>query len=203
MNVMSRSRSVRHPVRGSIVTLAIAALATGAAVAVPAQASPLVERSVARSTSCSTGWGSLPEASSRWSAAAVRNVRTGRHACYDRLVVDLAGKRSTGYRVSYVKVATMDGSGARIPTRGSAVLQIVVKAPAYDAAGRPTYRMKNQKELAAVADYSTFRQVAWGGSFEGRTTLALGVRARLPFQTHVLTGPGNLTRLVIDVAHHW
>ncbi|WP_328325274.1 hypothetical protein OHA70_35425 [Kribbella sp. NBC_00382] len=200
---MSRFGSSSLPVRGSIVTLAIAALATGAAVAVPAQASPLVERSVARSTSCSVVWGSLPEASSKWSAAAVKNLRTGRHACYDRLVIDLAGKRSTGYRVGYVKVATADGSGAPIRVRGGAVLQIVVDAPAYDASGRPTYRFKNQKELSAVAGYSAFRQVAWGGSFEGRTTLALGVRARLPFQTHVLTGPGTTTRLVIDVAHHW
>jgi hypothetical protein len=193
----------RHPVRGTLAALAIAALATGAAVAVPAQASPLVERSAARPASCPTGWGSLPEASTRGSAWAVKNVRTGRHTCYDRLVIDLAGKGGTGFRVNYVKVATADGSGAPIRTRGGAVLQIVVKAPAYDAAGRPTYRMKNQKELSTVAGYSTFRQVAWGGSFEGWTTLALGVRARLPFQTHVLTGPGSTTRLVIDVAHHW
>jgi hypothetical protein len=203
MNVMSRFSTVRLPVRGSIVTLAIAALATGAAVAVPAQASPLVERSVARSTNCPTVGGSLPEASSKWSAAAVKNVRTGRHACYDRLVIDLAGKHATGYRVYYVKTVTADGSGAPVRTRGGAALQIVVNAQAYDAAGQPTYRMKNQKELTTVAGYSTFRQVAWGGSFEGRTTLALGVRARLPFQTHLLTGPGTTTRLVIDVAHHW
>ncbi|NEA30339.1 hypothetical protein [Streptomyces sp. SID13031] len=196
---MSSFSSVRRP----IVTLAIAALATGAAVAVPAQASPLVERSTARSGSCATAWGSLPEASTAWTGPAVKNVRTGRHACYDRLVIDLAGKRATGYRVSYVKVATMDGAGTPVPTRGGAVLQIVVNGPAYDAAGRATYRMKNQRELSAVAGYDTFRQVAWGGSFEGQTTLALGVRARLPFQTHVLTGPGNTTRLVIDVAHHW
>ncbi|MEV6415940.1 hypothetical protein [Kribbella sp. NPDC051718] len=200
---MSRFGFVRHPLRGSIGTVAIAALATGAAVAVPAQASPLVERSVARSTSCPTGWGSLPEASTRGGASAVKNVRTGRHACFDRLVVDLAGRGGTGFRVKYVKVATADGSGAPIRTRGGAVLQIVVTAPAYDAAGRPTYRFKNQKELTTVAGYSTFRQVAWGGSFEGWTTLALGVRARLPFRTLVLTGPGNTTRLVIDVAHHW
>lgn len=197
---MSRISTVQHPVRGSIVALAIAALATGAAVAVPAQAAPL---GAERSGWCSTTWGSLPEASKAWSAAAVKNVRTGRHGCYDRLVVDLAGKRSTGYRVSYVKVASMDGSGAPIPTRGGAVLQIVVNAPAYDAAGRSTYRIKNHRELSTVAGYDTFRQVAWGGSFEGQTTLALGVRARLPFRTLVLTGPGNTTRLVIDVAHHW
>ncbi|GAA3582465.1 AMIN-like domain-containing (lipo)protein [Kribbella ginsengisoli] len=193
----------RHPVRGTLAALAIAALATGAAVAVPAQAGPLVERSAASRAGCPTGWGSLPEASTRGGASAVTNVRTGRHACYDRLVVDLAGKGGTGYRVRYVKVATADGSGAPIRTRGGAVLQIVVTAPAYDAAGRPTYRFTNQKELSTVAGYSTFRQVAWGGSFEGQTTLALGVRARLPFRTFVLTGPGSNSRIVIDVAHHW
>jgi hypothetical protein len=40
--------------------------------------------------------------------------------------------------------------------------------------------------------------VAWAGSFEGQSTIGLGVRARLPFR--VLQLPG---RLVIDVAHHW
>jgi len=182
-----------------LAAAAIATLATGAAVAVPAQARPMAAE---RTGSCATAWGSLPEASSLWSAAAVKNVRTGRHGCYDRLVVDLTGQR-TGYKISYVKVATMDGSGSPIRTRGGAVLQIVVHAAAYDAAGRPTYRMKSQRELSPVAGYDTFRQVAWGGSFEGQTTLALGVRARLPFRAFTLAGPGNATRLVVDVAHHW
>ena len=56
-----------------------------------------------------------------------------------------------------------------------------------------------------MAGYSTFRQVAWAGSFEGYTTLALGVRARLPFRVFVLPArPGpTRTALVIDVAHRW
>jgi len=29
------------------------------------------------------------------------------------------------------------------------------------------------------------------------------VRARLPFRVFVLAGPGNGSRLVIDVAHRW
>ncbi|MDQ1596268.1 MAG: hypothetical protein QOH40_2824, partial [Arthrobacter pascens] len=40
-------------------------------------------------------------------------------------------------------------------------------------------------------------------SFEGYTTLGLGVRARLPFKVFTLAGPGSGSRLVIDVAHHW
>ncbi|WBQ08022.1 AMIN-like domain-containing (lipo)protein [Kribbella sp. CA-293567] len=199
---MTELSTVRHPVRGVLATVAIAALTTGAAVGVPAQAqaAPL---GAERAGWCATTWGSLPEASKTWTGSTVRKVRTGRHGCFDRLVIDLAGKRATGYHVSYVKAATQDGSGAPIRTRGGAVLQVAVNAPAYDAAGRPTYRMKNKQELAAVAGYDTLRQVAWGGSFEGRTTLAVGVRARLPFRTYVLAGPGSTTRLVIDVAHHW
>lgn len=58
----------------------------------------------------------------------------------------------------------------------------------------------------ATRGYSTFRQVAWAGSFEGQTTLALGVRARLPFRVFSLNrtpNSGHTPRLVIDVAHRW
>ena len=54
-----------------------------------------------------------------------------------------------------------------------------------------------------VAGFSTFRQVAYGGSFERYTTIGLGIRARLPMRAFTLAGPGNGSRLVIDVAHHW
>ena len=57
-----------------------------------------------------------------------------------------------------------------------------------------------------MAGYSTFRQVAWAGTFEGQTTLALGVRARLPFRVFTLDGvpnSGDTPRVVIDVAHRW
>jgi len=52
--------------------------------------------------------------------------------------------------------------------------------------------------MPGVAGYTTFRQVAWGGSFEGYSTVGLGVRARLPFRAFRSTN-----HLVIDVAHHW
>ncbi len=53
-----------------------------------------------------------------------------------------------------------------------------------------------------VAGYPTFRQVAWAGSFEGQTTLGLGVRARLPFRVFTIQD-ATTSRLVIDVANHW
>ena len=160
--------------------------------------------SVASSTaaSCPSGWGSLPEANSRMSAAHVANVRTGRHACFDRIVVDVKGK-ANGYDVRYVKNVYTDGAGFLVPLRGGAKLQIVVRASSYDDNGKATYRPKNGRELTNVTGYKTLRQLASAGSFEGQTTIGVGVRARLPFRVLTLTGPGSNTRLVIDVAHHW
>jgi hypothetical protein len=57
--------------------------------------------------------------------------------------------------------------------------------------------------MADVTGYQTFLQVAGAGSFEGQTTIGLGVRARLPFRAFILTGPGDGSRLVVDVAHLW
>jgi len=58
-------------------------------------------------------------------------------------------------------------------------------------------------DIVDVSRYRTFRQIGWGGSFEGQTTIGLGVRARLPFRVLVLNGPGSGSRLVVDVAHRW
>lgn len=151
---------------------------------------------------CASGWGSIPKVSRARTLAPLTGVRAGRHDCFDRLVLDLAGP-VTGYHVGYVERVVMDGSGAPVPLRGDAFLSIAVYAPAYDDGFNPTYTPANRAELADVRDYRTFRQVAWAGSFEGQTTLGLGTRARLPFQVSTLDGPGGGSRIVIDVAHSW
>lgn len=143
------------------------------------------EATTSTSTSCSVGWGSLPKADGlvayvpqvftegKGDLVALRGgaqlhivvrgdvagVRTGRHECYDRLVVDLAPN-------------------------------------AYLTA-------QPGQEIGTVAGYSTFREVAYAGSFEGYTSFGLGVRARLPMRAFTLPGPGNGSRFVVDVAHHW
>ncbi|GAC1503203.1 MAG: hypothetical protein NVS2B15_25960 [Pseudarthrobacter sp.] len=136
------------------------------------------------------------------SSAPVTNVRTGQHYCFDRMVVDLNGSVK-GYTVRYVPAVIQDGSGKEIPMRGSAFLQVTVNAPSYDGTGAPTYSPVEPKELSDVSGYQTFRQVAYVGSFEGYTSLGLGVRARLPFRVIALEGPGSGSRLVVDVAHFW
>lgn len=153
---------------------------------------------------CGITWGSLAKSAGTFSGnASVTDVRTGQHSCYDRMVVDVRGD-VRGYSVRYVSQVHAEGSGAVVPLRGGAKLAVVVRAPSYDpSTGRPTYRPANPKELTNVAGYRTFRQLASGGSFEGQTTIGLGVRARLPFRGFVLDGPGSGSRLVIDVAHRW
>jgi len=132
---------------------------------------------------------------------ALVDVRAGRHACFDRLVIDFAG-RSTGYWVHYVSQVGQP-SGEIVPLRGDAKLEINAWSPAYDGDYNPTYQPADLDELVNVTGWRTFRQVAWVGSFEGESTVGLGVRARLPFRVFVLDGPGTGSRVVVDVAHRW
>lgn len=155
---------------------------------------------------CGIWWGSLAKSSAGTGALPegdLTNVRTGQHACFDRIVLDVDREISRGYDVRYVDHVHEDGSGFLVPLRGGARLQIVARVPAYDDFGQPTYNPANRSELRDVSGYRTFRQVAWAGSFEGQTTIGLGVRARLPFRVFTLDGPGAGSRLVIDVAHRW
>jgi hypothetical protein len=180
----------RSPLR--LLVLAMTAVLAALVVAVPAQAA---------APSCGITWGSLAKAGPTTlpaTGAAVGGVRSGRHACYDRLVLDVHGVRSIGtWRAEYVPKVTADPSGRPVSLRGGAFLQISVGA-------RQSYR--SSSELAPVAGFTTFRQVASAGSFEGVTSIGLGVRARLPFRVLTATGiPGSAdgVRVIVDVAHAW
>ena len=192
MKVSTMSRRVLPPL--------VVVLALGIAPAVAmAPAAPMA------TSACATQWGSLVKQKAPYTGKQITNVRSGRHQCFDRLVIDINGRGvgAPGYRVDYVGTVHKDGSGDPVPLRGNARLRIVIHAPAYDGNGQPAYRPASEKELVNVAGYRTFRQVAWAVSFEGQTTIGLGVRARLPMRTFVLSGPGGGHRVVVDVAHRW
>lgn len=178
----------------------ILALALGAVPAATVAASP-----GASATVCEAQWGSTKKARTGHTGKQVVDVRSGRHQCFDRLVVDLNGDGPgrPGYQVKYVKKVAYGGSGDEVPLRGGKALRIIVRAPAYDSEGNPTYVPDDPAELVDVGGYQTFRQVAWAGSYEGQTTIGVGVRARLPMRAFVLRGPDGGRRLVLDVAHHW
>ncbi|GAU70403.1 hypothetical protein SSP35_19_00390 [Streptomyces sp. NBRC 110611] len=152
---------------------------------------------------CPTNWGSTVKAVTGSYAEPLRNIRTGRNACYDRMVFDIGGAPDgrVGYHVGYVDAFHQDGSGERIPVRGGAILQIYVSAPSYDpSTGEQAYAGEAGKPLPGVdvGGYRTFRDTRFGASFEGQTQVGLGVRARLPFR---VTQSGD--RLIVDVAHSW
>lgn len=151
---------------------------------------------------CGITWGSTAKVAAAITSDTVRGARSGQHACYDRLVLDLGGSgHSTGYRVRYVS-AVNGPSGSPVALAGGARLQIDVNAAASDSHGRPTYRPADPRHVTNAAGYRTFRQVAFVASFEGQSTFGLGVRARLPMRTFVIQDTSG-QRLVIDVAHKW
>ncbi|MEU0008294.1 hypothetical protein ABZ079_29590 [Streptomyces sp. NPDC006314] len=156
----------------------------------------------AHATACATGWGSGDKGGSATGAVPLKNIRAGRHDCFDRMVFDVPGAgRSLGYQVGYVHRLHQSASGRYIPVGGGAVLDVHVGAPSYDPeSGTVTYPGRVGRSLPGVdlRGYRTFMDTRFAGSFEGETQIGLGVRARLPFR--VLQLPGHL---VIDVAHNW
>ena len=126
---------IRRPIRTAVAVFALAAVPAGA-VAVPTYAAT----TTTAAAGCATGWGSLPEASTRVGLGHLTNVRTGRHACYDRIVFDVNGAPSW-YRVHYVDNVYTIGEGKLIPLRGGAKLEIIGRCrPTTTTAARPTTR---------------------------------------------------------------
>lgn len=191
MKISQRSKRIVRPIvlalAVSMPPVATATLATTASAVV-----------------CEAQWGSLMKSRAPHTSNQITKIRSGEHLCFDRLVVDIGGEGEgrPGYQVKYVQDVAKDGSGATVPLRGGAKLRIIVKAPAYDD-GRLTYKPANRRELVDVVGYRTFRQVAWAGTFEGQTTIGLGVRAKLPMRVLILNDPNGGHRVVVDVAHLW
>jgi hypothetical protein len=153
------------------------------------------------------GWGTRPQQHAGSSSAPVYLVRAGRHECSDRVVFHLNGPDPVGYSVRYVDVVSEDGSGRPVPVAGGAALQVVIHA---SALGQDTHGYvgkvlaEPRADLytpAQLAGWSSLREVRYAGSFEGQTTIAVGVRARVPFHVFtVLDSSGDYRSVVLDVA---
>lgn len=194
-----RSTMVRRALVATVLVGALPLAATTTSTA--STASTGASGASVPTTSCRATWGSLPKTSSPMVAGPLTGVRSGRHDCFDRLVIDVAGA-APGFSVRYVGAVLTEGRGTLVPLRGGARLQLVVRAPAYRSNGTPSFTPAQTAEVVGVGGYSALRQVAWAGTFEGQTTLGVGVRARLPFRVFTIQDSG-MSRLVLDVAHHW
>lgn len=187
--------STRKLIRPLVVALALAG--------VPAMTVASAATSTAATCASTTaGWGSGPRNLDQLGISSMTNVRAGSQTCFDRMVVDIRGTDS-GYSVQYVSQVRNQGEGAVIPLRGGARLEIITARADDVDTGLPAFQPGNRREVVDVSGFPTFRQVAWGGSFEGYTTIGLGVRGRLPMRAFILDGPGPGSRLVVDVAHTW
>jgi len=148
---------------------------------------------------CAVAWGSVATTDPDLGTGPLRAVRTGRHACFDRVVLEVDGPAG-GKSATYVPVVRQDGSGAPLTVPGGARLQIALHHPSYDDAGRPTYSAAPPD----VRGYPAYGSVVFGGSFEGYTTIGVGTRARLPYRRFTLDGgPDGPSRIVLDVAPRW
>jgi hypothetical protein len=152
---------------------------------------------------CGITWGSTAKSGGALSTAPLMEVRAGRHDCYDRVVFEFAGP-ANGFSVAYGETWT-EGQGLALSpyTAGGALLRVSLRAPAYDPNRVATLPYRTGDHAVNALGYRTLRDVVFGGSFEGYTTFAVGVRAQLPYRVFVLTGPGSHSRIVLDVAHRW
>lgn len=183
--------------RSGAVALGVVALtAPVMAVAATSTATASPSASAAAAPYCGITWGSLAKQSSSMTTGLVAALRTGQHACFDRMVFDIGvGTGKVGYDVRYVDKVTNPNSGAVVSVAGGARIQITIHAPStrqYPTNGSTTF-----------SGWGAFRQVKWVSSFEGYTDLGLGVRARLPMRVFTLPHAARGERLVIDVAHRW
>lgn len=126
----------------------------------------------------------------------VSDIRTGRHDDFDRVVYELGGEGTPGWRVGYVDNAFQDGSGDEIALAGGAVLQVLIDGSAYPFdSGVEQYAGPNP---VLAQPGGSVVEVNGSGVFEGVTQSFIGVtEPGTPFVVYSLTGP---TRVVVDVA---
>ncbi|GAA3756500.1 AMIN-like domain-containing (lipo)protein [Salinactinospora qingdaonensis] len=161
----------------------------------------------AGSASCQVteGWTLHPDVKDGNSGDPIREVRAGRHNCFDRVVIEVDGTAETGFDVAYQSQVLAPGSGTPVPVAGAAALRVIVRSPAQGYPGTGTTEpLATQGEHfipeSDLSGWGALRSVRNAGSFEGQTTFALGAREELPFRafSHL---DGSVREVVIDIAH--
>jgi hypothetical protein len=165
---------------GVTATSAAGADASAQAAAVPAHHWSKKPRSVTRSPA------TAPE---------VTGIRVGRHAHFDRIVVDLDGA-APGYSVRYVKTLHRDPSDKTVNLLGPRSLRIVLSpANGHDVnTGDSTLTTPRRVKWR----FDAVRETAVIGDFEAVFSVGVGVADKNKFRVRTLHNP---TRIVVDVHH--
>jgi len=127
-------------------------------------------------------------------ALTVTDIRIGHHDGFDRVVFELGGTGTPGWRVEYVDQPIDDGSGNVATVDGDAYLQVMISGSGYPMdTGVEEYTEPNPVR----ADDGEIEEVLLRGVFEGYTQAFVGVDdERRPFRVFSLENP---TRVVVDV----
>jgi hypothetical protein len=128
-------------------------------------------------------------------ALTVTDLRVGRHDGFDRVVYELGGTGTPGWRVEYVPEAIDDGSGNVFEIAGDGTLQVMISGSGYPMdTGVAEYSGPNPLR---VAETDEVEEVALRGVFEGYTQSFVGTDdSDDPFRVYALTDP---TRVVVEV----
>ncbi len=125
-------------------------------------------------------------------------VRAARHPGFDRVVFDLGGTGTPGWRVDYRARPVYEGSGDPVPLDGTVFLQVILRGVGlpYDT-GLPPFG--DQTTRVPATGTRGISEIAPGGVFEGEQGAFIGLTGvRRPFRVFALTHP---TRVVVDVRH--
>lgn len=118
-------------------------------------------------------------------------VRTGEHAGFGRVVVELAGDGVPGWRIEYVDRAVEDGRGEEVDVDGEAILGVHITGTRYPEEG------EDHPARQVVEGGDVIEEVHFLGTFEGLTQLFVGVDDGVAdYRVFVLADPA---RVVIDI----
>ncbi len=142
-----------------------------------------------------------PSPSGSLRAAVVKEIRTGRHAGFDRVVIEFQGAPGT-WRTSYQNEVLEDPTGNKLPVQGNRFLVVVVQNATFDNAFQTDASVPHASYAGARAITPTglgnVRQIVRAGDFEATLSLAVGLDKQTGVRVQRLDGPA---RLVIDIAN--
>lgn len=148
------------------------------------------------------GWDIEDETTALGIGEGIVGISGGSLECFDSINILLnASDEGPYYDIGYVDVVTQPGSGDPVPVHGGAALQVVLGASAYDPdTGEQLLAFTAPENLLETTGFGAIQQVAFGGSFEGMTTFAVGVREELPFTVEINTDNDEMHYVTISVA---
>jgi hypothetical protein len=173
------------------------ALAASSLVGVTAIGAAGTDASTQASAVPSSQWSTLPRSVTRSPATApeVTGIRVGRHAHFDRIVIDLHGA-APGYRVRYVRALHRDPSDTTVNLLGPKSLRIVLSPANGHDINTGTSTLTTPRRVKWRFD--EVRETAVIGDFEAVFSVGVGLAAKTPFRVLTLHNP---TRIVVDVHH--